>query len=418
LAAGVDAAAKLLQGGSGDILIMTDGQVLGTEKILESARAAGVRLHCLGIGSASQDRFLTLLARETGGVSRFVTPRERVDLSTVDLFASIGRPVATGLKAGANIQPEPASMVFGSTPVLLFGEGEANVDVTWNGGQLILPVSCCDDTLGETLWLLQGSRLITDWESRYPSIEALAPLEKRKQSRVAMRLQQLSETYGLASREASLVAVVKRAGDRPGELPETHVVAVGMPQDTAFASYFQSRPRIMASALGFTGMRQFLASAPQNIRHVGEVSTPMQKATFLQRMAAGDVGAPDLVRNFEPEGQGGTPGGPIEALVELASRMDSDGGMPGRDVESRAAGTAVALLAFVSHGHTPSSGAFRSHVTRLVSFLKKITGVSKAHEQLIAGLIRRAEKGEAPAGDWIGAARGPGDHWDQLAKAL
>ena len=55
---------------------MTDGQVMGTEAILARARSTGTRLHSLGIGSASQDRFLTLLARETGGVNRFVGPRE------------------------------------------------------------------------------------------------------------------------------------------------------------------------------------------------------------------------------------------------------------------------------------------------------------------------------------------------------
>ena len=136
LAKGFLEAAKLLEGGGGDILILTDGQVSGTEKILADARSAGVRLHCLGIGSASQDRFLALLARETGGVSRFVTPRERVDLSAVDLFASIGRPVASGLKAGANIQPEPPSFVFGGTPVLLFGEagetGENQIELSWD----------------------------------------------------------------------------------------------------------------------------------------------------------------------------------------------------------------------------------------------------------------------------------------------
>ena len=40
---------------------------------------------------------------------------------------------------------------------------------------------------GEAVRLLQGARLITDWESRYPSAEALAPLEKRQQSRVSRR---------------------------------------------------------------------------------------------------------------------------------------------------------------------------------------------------------------------------------------
>src|SRR5207247_7811899 len=63
---------------------------------------------------------------------------------------------------------------------------------------LKLPVNFSDSDIADTVWLLQGSRLITDWESRYPSAEALAPLEKRKQSRVAARLLALSQTYGLA----------------------------------------------------------------------------------------------------------------------------------------------------------------------------------------------------------------------------
>ncbi len=184
-----------------------------------------------------------MLARETGGVSRFVTPRERVDLAAVDLFASIGRPVACGLQCAANIQPPPPAAVFAGTPVILFGEtemaGGQTIDLTWDGdGRLSFPIPQGDNETGETVRLLQGSRLIADWESRYPAEEALAPLEKRKQSRVAARLAELSRAYGLASREMSLVAVVTRRGDRPGDLPATRVVPVGMPQDTNFGGYF------------------------------------------------------------------------------------------------------------------------------------------------------------------------------------
>jgi hypothetical protein len=41
----------------------------------------------------------------------------------------------------------------------------------------------------------------------------------------------------------SLVAVVERADDRGGSLPQTKVVPVGMPQDTRFESYFGRGPR-------------------------------------------------------------------------------------------------------------------------------------------------------------------------------
>jgi hypothetical protein len=41
-----------------------------------------------------------------------------------------------------------------------------------------------------------------------------------------------------------------------------------------------------------------------------------------------------------------------DILLDLASRMDSDGGMPGENRESRASATVIALLAFLSQGHT------------------------------------------------------------------
>jgi Ca-activated chloride channel homolog len=197
LATGVEAAARML-GQGGDILVLTDGQVAGTEQILAQARATGARLFCLGIGSASEDRFLTLLSRETGGVSRFVTPRERVDLSAVDLFASMSRPVASGLQAGPDVQPEPPKSVFTGTPVLLLGEtADQSIEVTWDGGRTSLQIPAGDHDTGETVRLLRGSRLITDWESRYPSQEALASIESV--NRIALLLSWSSGARNMGS---------------------------------------------------------------------------------------------------------------------------------------------------------------------------------------------------------------------------
>jgi hypothetical protein len=82
-------------------------------------------------------------------------------------------------------------------------------------------------------------------------------------------------------------------------------------------------------------------------------------------------------RSMTPASSGPTiesPADPGEVLLDLASRMDSDGGMPGKSTESRAIATVIALLAFLSQGHTPTGGTFRSHVARLTSFLKSLTG--------------------------------------------
>jgi hypothetical protein len=404
LADGFLQAAKLLNG-PGDVFILTDGQVSGTEQILARARSAGVRLHCLGIGSASQDRFLTLLARETGGVSRFVTPRERVDMSAVDLFASIGRPVVSGLKAAGNIQPEPPSVVFSGTPVLVFGESEmaedGKIELTWDGGRLNVPVSFGSTDVAETVSLLQGSRLITDWESRYPSSEGLGSLEKRKHGRVANRLRQLSEKYGLASREMLLVAVVKREGDRPGDLPEMRIVPVGMPQDTQFGAYFgvqralNTKPILQtsssaASSDSLLAMARFspLTALPSRM---GRVRKTLDKVVSDAEITA-------------------------DQLFDLASRIEPDGGMWGKDPEARAAATIAALFAFLSQGHTLSAGVFRSHVARLLSFLKTLN-LSGKRQDLIARAIQRTEAGTAPAGDWVTTACSSGKHWKEIEAA-
>ena len=112
-------------------MVITDGQVSGGEVIMQQAKALSKRLHILGIGAASQDRFISSLARETGGISEFVTPRERIDISALELFSGISRPVATdikveltGIKEG-QIEPAIPDQVFESSSLQVFGE-EAN----------------------------------------------------------------------------------------------------------------------------------------------------------------------------------------------------------------------------------------------------------------------------------------------------
>lgn len=417
LTRGLLEAAKLFAGGGGDILILTDGQVGGTEAILADAREAGVRLHCMGIGSASQDRFLTLLARETRGVSRFVTPRERVDVPAVDLFASMGRPVASGLKAEGNIQPQPPSSVFSGSPVLLFGEcaGEAGADrieMSWTGGSLTLPIDVSESDMAQTLWLLQGSRLITDWESRYPSEHAMAPLEKRKQNRVAMRLLELSQTYGLASREMSLVAVVTRPGDRPGELPQTRIVPVGMAQDTLFGAFFGMSFLSDVMSRRPSGAMKQTASGSISPGFLRSEMKSMPETSLIRRLFASRNAAVLPADNIR------RPNTPDDILIDIASRLESDGGMPGKNLEARAIATVIALLAFLSQGHTLTSGAFRSHVGRLAAFLETVKSLSSERQKIAAAVIQLTRKGRAPAGEWITLASTPGDHWNAVEQGL
>lgn len=396
LAAGFAHAAQLLNGAGGDIFILTDGQVAGTEGILAHARATNIRLFCLGIGSASQDRFLSLLSRETGGLSKFVTPRERVDLPAVDLFASMGQRAATGLKAGGNMAPEPPTVVFAGNPVLLFGEIDANsgeIEISWDSGRMTVPIPQGDPRTGQTIRLLQGSRLIADWECRYASEQALAPLEKRKQTRIAQQLVELSRKYGLASREMSLVAVVKRAGDRQGEIPETRIVPLGVPQDVNVNAYLPAPP-LMAFA---------------------RRSAPIGQAPVDAKSGFGDMLSMFLKKRSPQPSPASSATSTEDLLLDLASELQPDGGMPGAEHSERVTRSIAALLALVSAGNTLTTGAFRSHVARLAEFLK---AASVADRKPIEVALAAALSGKVPPGHWLAIARTPGVPWRKLEKAL
>lgn len=395
LAAGFLAAARMVDG-PGDMLILTDGQVAGTETILENARKIGIRLHCLGIGSASQDRFLTLLARETGGVSRFVTPRERVDMAAVDLFASIGRPAATDLKAEGNVQPPPPSAVFAGTPLLLFSEGETELKLTWKGGSLAVPLSAPETASGETVRLLQGARRITDFESRYPAPATGGnAADRRQQDRVKTQLRTLSEIYGLASREMSLVSVVQRKGDVAGRLPETRIVAVGMPESVSFDAVL-GLPASPFPAMAAPAPRSMLTPATQSPAPAAKAGGfrslfNRQRASELSNICASfPTAMPKQAKSAEDE------------LMELAAALEPDGGLPGTSPNHRIEATLTALLAYLAAGQTTNRGAFRSHVQRLVAFLNAADRAVLSPEQRAAmdAVLNLAQRGGVLPGDW------------------
>lgn len=415
MATGLERATKLLvqedrnsdRSAPGDILIITDGQVFGTESVLDRVRKNGVRVHCLGIGSASQDRFLAQLASQSGGVSRFLTPAERVDLPAVELFASIGRPVAQNVTVrvggieGARVAPEPAKEVFSGTPLVIFGDApspkELELKLEWQGGtpadERTFNVPLATDPIAETLRLLQGARIISDFESRL--VPASNPETKRELSRVEQRLRQLSLEYGLASSQVSLVAVVKRSGDVKDQIPSIRVVAVGTPADMQFESVFGRSPATMCGlALGLENA----SAVPRETRQIGaktlrklfHASKSESLAGFPERLFGREEAAPLETQSAD------------DLLVSLSGMLEPDGGMPGKKDELRIDNSLAVLLFFYEHGNTRTFGTFRMHVEKLIQFLtpQRLKTLEATRERAAAGVVEAIRMGRPIPGSW------------------
>ena len=399
-------------------MLLTDGQVFGIDPIIETARSTNLRVHCLGIGSAGQDFFLSRLARETGAVSRSVTPRERVDLTAVDLFAAIGRPLASDIEAkvegfeDGSVSPAPPKHVFSGTPLLLFGEtssqGEGRLHLQWaehdQPGALDLPLAIHPAGEGETLRLLQGARLITDLEGQ---IEAPEGPARRTERRGLKMLENLSQAYGLASRAMSLVAVVERKGDRPGELAVTRVVPVGMPQDVGFGAYFRitgltlAQPAMLNRSSVLYSRHEDVLEEPSMLRASHEEKAKMRGKSLAERFSLSRRHAKLDAEAEESE------------LVALAARIEPDGGMPGKTEEERVLASILAVLRFLAEGHSWHSGTFRKHVQRLVKFLEG----AKFQNDIVREIGKRARAGNPLPGDWSKKKPEP-SLWAELAKAL
>jgi Ca-activated chloride channel family protein len=380
LAAGVEAAAAVMGKDAGNLLILTDGQVFETETILSRARAAGIRIHCLGIGSASQDRFLSQLAAQTGGVSRFLTPRERVDMAAVDLFASLSAPVASDIRASVrpegSVEIEPPANAFAGHATLIAGKGSGSLMLEWTSDagkhshEVRLPAS--ESPIGETLRLLEGARKITDLEGRLTGTD-------REAARIRERLQQLGEKYGLANREMSLVAVVKREGDTEDGVPKTIVAPVGMPQDTPFSSYFLGAKGAVRGAT--TGVFA-LMGRPDFLRDMAPAGSAVTlgKASFAKRLKETFHWSGEQSKKIETE---------EDLLMGLAALLESDGGMPGHTEEERVANSLAALLFFRQTGNTRASGPLRAHAERLSGFLE-----SHGDNQVLQIVARQSIEGD------------------------
>jgi hypothetical protein len=140
----------------------------------------------------------------------------------------------------------------------------------------------------------------------------------------------------------SLVAVVKREGDQADLIPKTMVAPVGIPEGTSFESYFRARSIDPVLAQRCDPATESDMSFPNNHR-------------IDMRLAMRISSPQDVLSGL---------------LVQLAGRLEPDGGMPGRDIEERWIATATALLCFITGGHSLQKGAFRRHVRRMVRFLK------------------------------------------------
>ena len=109
-----------------DLLLITDGEVWDTGRVVAEARASGHRIFTVGVGSSVAEPFVRALAEATGGACELVAPREDMADRIYRHFQRILTPLARAARvvwpAGVRqVVPDPLPPPYPGDTMHLFG---------------------------------------------------------------------------------------------------------------------------------------------------------------------------------------------------------------------------------------------------------------------------------------------------------
>jgi Ca-activated chloride channel family protein len=195
-----------------DMLLITDGQIWGTDALVREARGAGRRVFLVGVGSSPRDAFLRELAEATGGRCQVVAPGEALTRAVDPVVERLRAPVVDSIAVHWPARP------------------------TWTVRWPQRPLP------GETVFLYAGfdtpcagqvEIVIGDGAGAYRAVAAIAPAllagaplrsvaaSERIRSGHFVDAAQAAVDYQLVTEWTALVAVAHRAADdKAGSMPQ------------------------------------------------------------------------------------------------------------------------------------------------------------------------------------------------------
>ena len=211
---------KHLEERTGNVLIITDGEVWDIDKIIASANASNHRVFAIGVGSAPADSLLQELAEQTGGACELVSPNEDMASAIARMVFKMRSCTPTGFDvvwpcATTWASPLPKSLFPGET-VHLFAITQTKPT---HGPTLRFGESSVIQTSGEAV------NDITDHDNANITLPRLAAARRLHTITDDQAAIDLALRYQLVTDNTNLFMVVERAADDKAQgLPQSHTI--------------------------------------------------------------------------------------------------------------------------------------------------------------------------------------------------
>ena len=220
---------------AGDLILITDGHVHGGDALIAEARAAGVRIFAIGVGSQVQETLVRGLAEATGGAAELVSPGE----SMAEAIARQFRRIKSGAMGSVHLDWGTTPITTVPVPRRLFAGDTVHVAArfpTRPTGHVALSAHRADGRpiearidLGAATWLegeaaatlvrIEAARRLDGIAQNWRSSEPGPEREAMGKAGLAIALQ-----HGLMSPWTGMI-VVRENDAKAGDAPPTRVVA-------------------------------------------------------------------------------------------------------------------------------------------------------------------------------------------------
>jgi Ca-activated chloride channel homolog len=202
-----------------DILLITDGEVWGLDRLIALARKARQRVFVVGIGAAPAEGILRKLAKISGGACEFVTPGEDAEGAIVRMFARLRSPRIARVDvqwplAPLWTTPLPTGLFGGETVHVLAGFAAAPV------GEAVLTLVATGEGGSTSTHIALPAEVGADATlARMAACRRIEVADRESQLDLALR-------YGLLTDRTNFIVVHERAeNEKARDLPELRRVA-------------------------------------------------------------------------------------------------------------------------------------------------------------------------------------------------